>query len=302
MGKTTKAENRKKAKSPKGSASQELLEPAALSVPFDFEGPYPYEDRMKRKLYEQTLEQLQIELIHVQKWVKEERKKVVIIFEGRDAAGKGGTIKRFTEHLNPRGARVVALPAPTETERGQWYFQRYISQLPTSGEIVFFDRSWYNRAGVEPVMGFCTPDDYQRFIHQVSHFEQALIESGIHLFKLWFDVSRKEQRQRIESRKDDPLKQWKLSPMDYESMKRWSQYTKARDALFLFTHSNLAPWTIIRSDDKRRARIGAILAVLHGLPYPVKDPAVVVPPDPQIVGCPGDLTNLQGRFMFAEPE
>lgn len=268
-------------------------------VPFDFEGPYPYADKLKTKEYEQTLRLLQIELIHVQRWVKEQKERVVIIFEGRDAAGKGGTIKRFTEHLNPRGARVVALPAPTETERGQWYFQRYVAHLPTRGEIVFFDRSWYNRAGVEPVMGFCTPDDYQRFIHQVAHFEQALIESGIHLLKLWFDVSRKEQKDRIESRQKDPLKQWKLSPMDYESMQRWPQYTKARDALFLFTHSTLAPWTIIRSDDKKRARINAVLAVLNRLAYPVSNPAVVVPPDPQIVGCPGDMANLRGRFMFA---
>lgn len=275
---------------------------AKKAYEFDIDGPYPYQDRLKRKPYEEAIRKLQIELLHVQKWVKTEGQKVVIIFEGRDAAGKGGTIKRFTEHLNPRGARVVALTAPSETERGQWYFQRYVAHLPTRGEIVFFDRSWYNRAGVEPVMGFCTPNDYQRFIHQVSHFEQALIESGIYLFKLWFDVSRDEQKRRIESRVDDPLKQWKLSPMDYESMKRWEQYTKARDALFLFTHSSYAPWTIIRSDDKKRARLGAILTVLNRLPYPKDNHDAVVPTDPQIVGCPGDLAALEGRFMFAGPE
>ena len=190
------------------------------------DGPYPYQKKMKTKVYEKTLVNLQIELNKVQNWVQETGQKIVIIFEGRDAAGKGGTIKRFREHLNPRCARIVALPRPNDVEVGQWYFQRYISHLPTKGEIVFFDRSWYNRAGVEPVMGFCSPDDYQRFIHQVPGLEAALIESGIQLFKLWFDVSRKEQCNRIESRTDDPLKHWKLSPMDAESMNRWEAYTK----------------------------------------------------------------------------
>ena len=220
----------------------------------------------------------------VQRWTKATGQKIALIFEGRDAAGKGGTIKRFTEHLNPRGARVVALEKPNDTERGQWFFQRYISQLPTAGEIVFFDRSWYNRAGVEPVMGFCTPDDYQRFIHQVSGLEHALIDSGLRLFKLWFDVGQQEQRRRIMSRGKDPLKLWKLSPMDQESMQRWDDYTRARDGMFLFTDTKLAPWTVVRSDDKRRARLEAMRYVLHGLSYPDKNKKVVKQPDPLIVG------------------
>jgi polyphosphate kinase 2 len=262
--------------------------------------PFPYDQNLKDKVYRKTLSQLQIELIKVQRWCKSDEHKVAVVFEGRDAAGKGGTIKRFCEHLNPRGARVVALNKPTEVERGQWYFQRYVAQLPTRGEITFFDRSWYNRAGVEPVMGFCTPKQYQRFIHQVPFFERGLIESGLHLFKLWFDVGRAEQRRRIKARKNDPLKQWKVSPMDDESMKRWGDYTKARDGMFLITHTPESPWIVIRSDDKRRARIAAILTVLNGLPYPDKDPKVVVPPDPLIVGVAEKMVPLQGRFMFAD--
>ena len=280
---------------PNGSAT------AAQAATWQLDGPYPYQDKLQRRAYEATLEKLQIELLHVQKWVKQEGQKVVIIFEGRDAAGKGGTIKRFTEHLNPRGARRRlecadgdgTRPMVLPTLRGASPHAR--RNRPVRSLLV-------QPRGVEPVMGFCTPDDYQRFIHQVSHFERALIESGIHLFKLWFDVSRQEQKRRIEPREKDPLKQWKLSPMDYESMKRWSQYTQARDALFLFTHTSFAPWTIIRSDDKKRARIGAILTVLQRLPYPVKSKEVVVPPDANIVGCPGEMTDLQGRFMFANVE
>ena len=264
------------------------------------DGPYPYEDRMKNKPYLKALRNLQIELLKLQKWLKEEGEKVVVIFEGRDAAGKGGTIKRFTEHLNPRGAHVVALDKPTDVERGQWYFQRYVAQLPTRGEIKFFDRSWYNRAGVEPVMGFCTPKDYRRFIRQVPHFEQGIIESGVRLFKLWFDVGRDEQRRRIKSRKTDPLKNWKLSPMDRISMKRWDDYTKARDGMFLITHTAHAPWTVIRSDDKKRARLGAIRHVLNQIPYAGKDSKVVASPDPLIVGSADEMFPLEGRFMFAE--
>lgn len=265
---------------------------------FSCDGPYPYDDKLKTKKYEKTLVKLQIELNRVQNWVEETGQKIVIIFEGRDAAGKGGTVKRFREHLNPRGARVVALPKPNDAEHGQWYFQRYIAHLPTKGELVFFDRSWYNRAGVEPVMGFCSPKDYQRFIHQVPMLERGLVESGIRLFKLWFDVSCKEQRRRIQSRKHDPLKHWKLSPMDQESMDRWEAYTKARDAMFLFTDTNHAPWTIVRSDDKKRARIGAILSVLNKLPYPDKNHKVVVPSDRLIVGSVPQMLPLEGRFMF----
>jgi polyphosphate kinase 2 len=273
---------------------------AGLPARQNADGPYPYDSKIKTKDYEQILVKLQIELLKVQYWAKDTGQKIVIIFEGRDAAGKGGTIKRFREHLNPRGARVVALEKPNDTERGQWYFQRYIAHLPTAGEIVFFDRSWYNRAGVEPVMGFCTPDLYQRFIHQVPGLEEAIIQSGTHLFKLWFDVSREEQRRRIMARKKDPLKHWKLSPMDYKSMDHWDDYTKARDGMFLYTDTREAPWIVIRSDDKKRARIGAILAVLNRLPYPDKDRKVVVPPDPLIVGTVKEMFPLEGRFMFAE--
>ncbi len=264
------------------------------------DGPYPYDKKLKSKQYEKTLLALQIELMKVQKWVRESKQKIAIVFEGRDAAGKGGTIKRFLQHLNPRLARVVALPKPTEAQLGQWYFQRYVAHLPTRGEITFFDRSWYNRAGVEPVMGYCTPEDYQRFIHQVPEFEAAQIASGLHLFKFWFDVSRKEQRRRIESRQDDPLKHWKLSPMDFEAMQRWDDYTKARDGMFLFTDTHHAPWTIIRSDDKRRARIGAMQEFLHRLPYPDKNESIAVAPDPLIVGPVSTMLPLEGRFMFAD--
>ncbi len=264
------------------------------------DGPYPYDKKLKNSEYEKMLVALQIELMKVQKWVRESRQKVAILFEGRDAAGKGGTIKRFIQHLNPRLARVVALPKPTDIERGQWYFQRYVAHLPTRGELTFFDRSWYNRAGVEPVMGYCTPEDYQRFIHQAPEFERAQITSGLLLFKFWFDVGRKEQRRRIESRQKDPLKHWKLSPMDFEAMQRWDDYTKARDGMFLFTDTKHAPWTIIRSDDKRRARIGAMQEFLNRLPYPDKDESIAVRPDPLIVGPVSTMLPLEGRFMFAE--
>jgi len=261
---------------------------------------YPYSEPMKKQAYGKRLLELQIELLKVQDWVNTQKQKVIVLFEGRDAAGKGGTIKRFREHLNPRGARVVALMKPGDVERGQWYFQRYVAQLPTTGEIVFFDRSWYNRAGVEPVMGFCTPDEYQRFMHQVPGFEDALIDSGAYLFKLWFDVGREEQRSRMAARANDPLKQWKLSPMDDASMERWDDYTRARDAMFLFTDTRHAPWTIVLSDDKRRARINAILAVLNGLPYPEKNHDVVRSPDPLIVGPVDRMFPLAGRYMFAD--
>ena len=276
-------------------ASQAATRPTA-------DGPYPYDDRMKRKPYERELRDLQIELLKVQRWAQESGEKIVIVFEGRDAAGKGGTIKRFTEHLNPRGARVVALAKPTDIEKGQWYFQRYAAHLPTRGEIVLFDRSWYNRAGVEPVMGFCTPEDYQRFIHQAPYIERGIIESGARLFKLWFDVSRDEQRRRIKSRKTDPLKHWKLSPMDAKSIAHWDDYTKARDGMFLYTDTDQAPWTIVRSDDKKRARLGAIRRVLAALDYPDKNEKVAHDPDPLIVGSVAEMFPLEGRFMFADAD
>ena len=264
------------------------------------DSPYPYSKAMDKKEYQQTLRSLQIELLKMQNWVKDQQQKIVVVFEGRDAAGKGGTIKRFMEHLNPRGAQVVALPKPSEVEGGQWYFQRYVAHLPTRGEIVFFDRSWYNRAGVEPVMGFCTPKDYQRFIHQVPEFEAGLIQSGIRLFKLWFDVGQKEQRVRIEARKKDPLKHWKLSPMDDAAMAKWDDYTKARDGMFLYTNTPRSPWRIVRSDDKKRARLAAIRTVLHALPYPDKDESIAHAPDPAIAGTVDEMFELEGRFMFAD--
>ena len=260
---------------------------------------YPYDKKLKRKEYEKTLVALQIELLKLQRWVKQERERILIIFEGRDAAGKGGTIKRFTEHLNPRGARAVALQAPNETERGQWYLQRYIAQLPTAGEIVFFDRSWYNRAGVEPVMGFCTSAQYMEFMRQAPQLERGLVESGLRLFKLWFAVGRSEQRRRFKVRETDPLKQWKLSPMDKAAVGKWDEYTVARNRMFFLTHTREAPWTVVRSDDKRRARINAIRFVLGQLPYQGKDEGVVAAPDPLIVGSAKALMPSEDEFVMS---
>jgi polyphosphate kinase 2 len=245
---------------------------------------YPYPKQMKKSEYEEEIELLQIELVKMQAWVKEVGERIVLIFEGRDAAGKGGTIQRFTENLNPRGAKVVALAKPSDTERGQWYFQRYIEKLPTKGEIVFFDRSWYNRAGVEHVMGFCTPHEYLEFMRQAPEFERMMVRSGIRVYKFWFSVSREEQLRRFLGRAQDPLKQWKLSPMDVESLGRWDSYTKAKEAMLFYTDTADAPWTIVRSDDKNRARLNAMKHVLYTIPYAGKDTDVVTPPDPHIVG------------------
>ena len=247
---------------------------------------YPYRTRMSRSVYEKEKKKLQIELLKDQSWVKETGQRIVGLFEGRDAAGKGGTIKRYMEHLNPRGARVVALEKPTETERGQWYFQRYIKNLPTAGEIVFFDRSWYNRAGVERVMGFCQPHEYLLFMRQTPEFERMLVASGIHLFKFWFSVSREEQLRRFISRRDDPLKHWKLSPVDIQSLDRWDDYTDAKNAMFFHTHTGDAPWTIIKSDDKKRTRLNCIRYFLHTLDYPGKDLKAIGEVDPLIVNVP----------------
>ena len=247
-------------------------------------GGYPYKNLMSRKNYEKQKYHLQVELLKLQKWVRETGQKVVILFEGRDAAGKGGTIKRFMEHLNPRGAHVVALEKPTETERGQWYFQRYIQHLPTAGEFVMFDRSWYNRAGVERVMGFCTPDEYAEFMRQTPEFERNLARSGVHLIKFWFSVSRKEQRRRFKEREAHPLKQWKLSPIDLASLDKWDEYTKAKEAMFFYTDTADAPWTVIKSDCKKRARLNAMRYVLHKLPYTNKDLDQIGPIDPLLVG------------------
>ena len=248
------------------------------------EGGHPYKNLMSRKNYEQQKYRLQVELLKLQAWVKETGQRVVILFEGRDAAGKGGTIKRFMEHLNPRGARVVALEKPSETERGQWYFQRYVQHLPTAGEIALFDRSWYNRAGVERVMGFCTDDEYLEFMRQAPEFERNLVRSGIHLIKFWFSVSREEQRRRFKEREAHPLKQWKLSPIDLASLDKWDDYTKAKEAMFFYTDTADAPWTVIKSDDKKRARLNAMRYVLHKLPYSNKDADQIGPLDPLLVG------------------
>ena len=247
-------------------------------------GSYPYEDRLTRRNYEKQKAQLQAELLKVQHWAQETGQKFVILFEGRDAAGKGGTIKRFMEHLNPRTARVVALNKPTDRERGQWFFQRYMEHLPTDGEMVFYDRSWYNRAGVERVMGFCSPNDYLEFMRQTPELERMLVRSGIRLYKYWFSVTQDEQKGRFTSRESDPLKRWKLSPIDKASLTKWDDYTEAKEAMFFYTDTADAPWTIIKSNDKKRARLGCMCHFLDSLDYPGKDTNIVNGPDPLIVG------------------
>ncbi|WP_431842230.1 polyphosphate kinase 2 [Calidifontibacter indicus] len=244
---------------------------------------YPYDSLMEREEYEETKYQLQVELLKFQYWTQDVGAKHVIVFEGRDAAGKGGTIKRFSEHLNPRAARVVALTKPSSTEQGQWYFQRYINHLPTSGEIVMFDRSWYNRANVERVMGFCTDDEYEVFMKQAPRFEQMLVDSGITVTKLWFSVTQDEQRTRFALRQIDPVRQWKLSPMDLESLDRWDDYTAAKEATFNLTDKKYAPWIVVKSNDKKRGRINAMRAFLNQFEYEGKDTSIVFAPDPKIV-------------------
>jgi polyphosphate kinase len=247
-------------------------------------GAYPYKNLLSRRVYEANKYLLQVELLKLQAWVKETGQRVVILFEGRDAAGKGGTIKRVMEHLNPRGARVVALEKPSEIERGQWYFQRYVQHLPTAGEIVLFDRSWYNRAGVERVMGFCSEAEYTEFMRQAPQFERQLVRSGVHLVKFWFSVSREEQRRRFKERKAHPLKQWKLSPIDLASLDKWSDYTKAKEAMFFETDTADAPWTVIKSDCKKRARLNAMRYLLQKLPYDNKESKNIGTLDSLIVG------------------
>ncbi|MGY1856072.1 polyphosphate kinase 2 [Modestobacter sp. SYSU DS0290] len=267
---------------------RELFDPDGNRVDSWREG-FPYDERLHRREYEIQKRVLQIELLKLQGWVKETGQKLVIVFEGRDAAGKGGTIKRFTEHLNPRGARVVALDKPSEREQTQWYFQRYVQHLPAAGEIVLFDRSWYNRAGVERVMGYCTPEEYRLFMRQAPEFERMLVESGIHLVKFWFSVTRGEQRSRFIVRQIDPVRQWKLSPTDLASLDRWDAYTEAKEAMFLHTDTEHAPWTVVKSNDKKRARLGAMRHVLHRFDYTGKDAAAVGTPDPLIVGPAADV-------------
>jgi polyphosphate kinase len=256
------------------------------------EGAYPYKNLMSRRNYERQKYRLQVELLKLQAWVKESGQRVVILFEGRDAAGKGGTIKRFMEHLNPRGARVVALEKPSEVERGQWYFQRYVEHLPTRGEIVMFDRSWYNRAGVERVMGFCSDAEYDEFLRQVPEFERQLVRSGVHLFKFWFSVSRAEQRRRFKERRAHPLKQWKLSPIDMASLDKWDEYTRAKEAMFVHCDTSDAQWTVIKSDCKKRARLNAMRYLLGRLPYANKDATALGAVDPLIVGRPSLVPSV----------
>ncbi|MBK7509007.1 polyphosphate kinase 2 [Candidatus Skiveiella danica] len=248
------------------------------------EGGYPYKNLLRRSTYEKEKFRLQVELLKLQAWAKETGQRIVILFEGRDAAGKGGTIKRFMEHLNPRGARVVALEKPSPSEQGQWYFQRYVQHLPSHGEIVMFDRSWYNRAGVERVMGFCSDAEYAEFMRQAPEFERHLVRSGVHLIKFWFSVSRKEQRRRFKEREGHPLKHWKLSPIDLASLDKWEDYTRAKEAMFFETDTADSPWTVIKSDCKKRARLNAMRYILHKLPYTNRDIAQVGKLDQLIVG------------------
>ncbi|MGV6859741.1 MAG: polyphosphate kinase 2 [bacterium] len=282
--KAEKKKNKKELKQSKSSpVAKKNSKPKTAKAIFK-QGNYPYSGKMNREQYEAEKKELQIELLKMQSWIKDSGERVVILFEGRDAAGKGGTIKRFMEHMNPREARVVALEKPTNREQGLWYFQRYIKHLPTKGEMVMFDRSWYNRAGVERVMGFCNATEYLEFMRQAPEFERMLVRSGVRLFKLWFSVSRNEQLRRFQKRKTDPLKQWKLSPIDMASLDKWDDYTQAKEAMFFYTDTADAPWTVIKSDCKKRARLNAMRHVLANVPYPHKNPAIAVPPDHLIVG------------------
>ena len=247
-------------------------------------GGYPYTKRLRRKEYEHELRLLQIELLKLQRWSRKTGARIVILFEGRDSAGKGGTIKRFMEHMNPRHARAVALTKPTDIEHGQWYFQRYVAHLPTAGDMTLFDRSWYNRAGVERVMGFCTPDETRKFLREAPVFEAALVSDGFHLFKLWLTIGREMQLLRLHARRHDPLKQWKLSDIDLAALTHWNDYTEARQDMFAHTHKDQTPWTVIRSNDKRRARLNAIRVVLTAMDYDGKDAEIVGQTDDNIVG------------------
>jgi polyphosphate kinase len=264
------------------SPDPQLIDPGGRAVE-TWRQDYPYDDLMTRDEYEREKYLLQIELLKLQYWGQDTGRRFIIVFEGRDAAGKGGTIKRFTEHLNPRAARVVALTTPTTPEVGQWYFQRYIEHFPTSGEIVLFDRSWYNRAGVERVMGFCTQDEYEVFMRQVPELERMIVDGGTHLTKFWFSVTQREQRTRFAIRQIDPVRRWKLSPMDLQSLGRWEDYTRAKEEMLARTDTDHAPWFMVRSNDKKRARLNAMRHYLSQFDYEDKDDAVVGEPDPLIV-------------------
>jgi len=281
--KTAPADKSNGAAVPKEAQAQARASKKTQAIIGFANGDYPYETKMSRRSYENQKAKLQAELLKVQLWAQETGQKFVLIFEGRDAAGKGGTIKRFTEHLNPRAARVVALNKPTDLERGQWYYQRYVEHLPTRGEMVLYDRSWYNRAGVERVMGFCEPAEYLEFMRQTPDLERMFTRSGIHLFKYWFSVTQEEQKARFASRATDPLKQWKLSPIDKASLDKWEDYTEAKEAMFFYTDTADAPWTVVKSDDKKRARLNCMMHFLSSLDYPGKDPKIARAPDPLIV-------------------
>jgi len=259
--------------------SQTADQPAAIDETSAHDAP-----KLDRASYEAEKAKLQSELLKVQHWAQETGQKFVLLFEGRDAAGKGGMIKRYMEHLNPRAARVVALNKPTPEEKGQWFFQRYIQHLPTSGEMVFYDRSWYNRAGVERVMGFCEPNEYLEFMREAPELERMFVRSGLRLYKYWFSVTQDEQRRRFLSRETDPLKRWKLSPIDKASLDRWDDYTEAKEAMFFYTDTADAPRTVIKSNDKKRARLNCMRHFVSTLDYPDKDPDIALPPDPEIVG------------------
>ncbi|MEH6443955.1 MAG: polyphosphate kinase 2 [Oceanospirillaceae bacterium] len=258
-------------------------------IEWNADGSYPYPKKIAVLDYEREKHELQIELLKMQNWMKETKQRIVILFEGRDAAGKGGTIKRFTEHLNPRGAHVVALEKPNARERNQWYFQRYIEHLPSKGELIMFDRSWYNRAGVEKVMGFCNDQEYLEFLRQAPELERMLANDGIKIFKYWFSASRIEQFRRFKSRQNDPLKQWKLSPVDMASLAKWDDYTAAKEAMMFHTDTKDSPWTVVRSDDKKRARINCMRHFLSELDYPDKNHDAVYPADPLIIGSESEL-------------
>ncbi len=271
-------------------------DPVAIRKVFE-NGKYPYKRRITRKAYDRRKAELQVELLKAQDWVKASGQKIVLIFEGRDAAGKGGAIKRFTEHLNPRGARIVALEKPTNKEQSQWFFQRYIEHFPSGGEIVLFDRSWYNRAGVERVMDFCTPNAYLEFMRETPEIERMMVRSGIRLFKYWFSVTQEEQLKRFKSREHEPLKKWKLSDIDRASLNKWDDYTEAKEAMFFYTDTADAPWTIIKSDDKKRARVNCMRHFLSALPYPEKDRRLVNRPDPLIVGSSADVIGTSEHIL-----
>ena len=281
-------------------AKPELIEKLGKNKIFK-DANYPYTEKMRRPEYEAEKKKLQIELLKMQNWVRDSGQKILILFEGRDAAGKGGTIKRFMEHMNPRGARVIALEKPTDREAGQWYFQRYIKHLPAAGEIVMFDRSWYNRAGVERVMGFSSSDDYLEFMRQAPELERMLISSGIRLYKLWFSISRNEQFRRFQERRRSPLKHWKLSPVDTASLDKWQDYTEAKEAMFFYTDTKDAPWLVIKSDCKKRARLNAMRYILNSLDYPNKDQQAVTPPDPLIAGSAANIYEKGERLLKKEP-